>query len=56
MHPRAKVVDGRNYNWKCIGLVAPYHAIKLAGLGGKVRTKEKLLKEIEEILQPENGS
>ncbi|MCE9566553.1 MAG: ParB/RepB/Spo0J family partition protein [Planctomycetes bacterium] len=51
--PRAKIVGERHYGWQCVGLRGLYRVVKLAGLPGKTRAKEKLLKAYQDAAQPE---
>jgi hypothetical protein len=37
--PRAKVVNGRNYEWRCLGLRDLYKIVDWAGKKGQVLTK-----------------
>lgn len=51
--PRAKIVNGRNYGWKCVGLRGLYRAVQLAGLPGKAKSKAQLLKAVSEAMDPD---
>jgi hypothetical protein len=43
--PRDKGVNGRHMGWQCIGLRGLYRVIRLAGLPGKLKTKDNIVKE-----------
>lgn len=54
--PRAKIVRDRRYGWQCVGLRGLYRVVKLAGLPGKPKTKNAVLKAFNDALQLEGGS
>lgn len=53
--PRAKIVGDRKYKWQCVGLRGLYRVVKLAGLPGKPKAKERILKMYDEANDPANS-
>lgn len=52
--PRAKIVGDRKYKWQCVGLRGLYRVVKLAGLPGKPKAKDRLVKMYDEANDPAN--